>query len=85
MHECVSERTATVLLRAYTSSNFIYEKDIFTSKITKLSVNITPSILSFGTIAKGSVVIIRKSKKNGQHNGQTKKYKRTNNDLKTYT
>jgi hypothetical protein len=27
------------------------------------------------------VIRIRKSKKNRQHNGQTKKYKRTNNDL----
>jgi len=27
------------------------------------------------------VIRIRKSKKNRQHNGQKKKYKRTNNDL----
>jgi hypothetical protein len=27
------------------------------------------------------VIIIRKSKKNRKHNGQKKKYKRTNNDL----
>jgi hypothetical protein len=27
------------------------------------------------------VIVIRKSKKNRQHNGQKKKYKRTNNDL----
>jgi hypothetical protein len=27
------------------------------------------------------VIIIRKTKKNRQHNGQKKKYKRTNNDL----
>jgi hypothetical protein len=27
------------------------------------------------------VIRIRRSKKNRQHNGQTKKYKRTNNDL----
>ena len=27
------------------------------------------------------VIRIRRSKKNGQHNGQNKKYKRANNDL----
>ena len=32
------------------------------------------------------VIRIRKSKKNRKHNGQEKKYQRTNNDLyKTYT
>jgi len=31
------------------------------------------------------VVRIRKSKKNRQHNGQKKKYKRTNNDLQNIT
>ena len=30
---------------------------------------------------KGIVLSIRKSKNNRQHNGQKKKYKRTNNDL----
>jgi hypothetical protein len=31
------------------------------------------------------VIKICKSMKNGQHNGQKKKYKRTNNNLQTYT
>ena len=31
------------------------------------------------------VIRIRKSKKNRQHNGQKKKYKRTNNDLQNIT
>ena len=31
------------------------------------------------------VIRIRKSKKNGQNNGQKKKGKRTNNDLQKYT
>ena len=31
------------------------------------------------------VIIIRISKKNRQHNGQKKKYKRTNNDLQNIT
>ena len=33
------------------------------------------------TISTKGVIRIRKSKKNRQHNGQKKKYKRTNNDL----
>ena len=31
------------------------------------------------------VIRIRKSKKNRQHNGEEKKYKRTKKDLQTYT
>jgi hypothetical protein len=31
------------------------------------------------------IIRIRKSRKNRQHNGQKKTYKRTNNDLQTYT
>ena len=31
------------------------------------------------------VIRIRKSKKNRQHNGQKKRYKRTNNDLQNIT
>jgi len=31
------------------------------------------------------IIRIDKSRKNRQHNGQKKKYKRTNNDLQTYT